>query len=57
MKTYYLGRDFADPIKISDKSVSVSHKHATITIDGDEWILQDTESTNGTYIDLNSATL
>ena len=38
MKTYYLGRDFADPIKISDKSVSVSHKHATITIDGDEWI-------------------
>ena len=53
MKTYYLGRDFTDPIKISDKSVSVSHKHATITIDGDEWILQDTESTNGTYIEEN----
>lgn len=53
VKTYNIGRDFDEPIKIDPNSKSVSHKHATITVDGEKWILQDTASTNGTYIEQN----
>lgn len=51
MTSYHLGRDFIEPIEIKDKHASVSHNHATITVDGDKWVLSDNDSTNGTYIE------
>lgn len=51
MVSFNIGRDFEKPIAIADKHVSVSHNHATITIDGDTWTLFDNNSTNGTYIE------
>lgn len=51
MAQYQLGRDFDKPFKIEDKHTSVSHNHATITVDGDNWTLTDNDSTNGTYIE------
>ncbi len=53
MPTYYLGREYEAPIPIDDKHASVSHKHASITIDGDTWVLTDNDSTNGTFIEDN----
>lgn len=49
---YYLGRDHDAPIAIPEKHASVSHSHATITIDKQtgKWTLKDLDSTNGTYI-------
>ena len=51
MAQYQLGRDFDKPFKIEDKHTSVSHNHATITIEGDRWTLTDNDSTNGTFIE------
>lgn len=53
MAIYNLGKDFDAPIKIENEHASVSHNHASITIDGDKWILRDNDSTNGTYIEEN----
>lgn len=53
MQIYKLGRDFDTPIPIDDKHASVSHNHATITIDGDNWVLCDNDSTNGTFVEEN----
>lgn len=53
MAIFNLGRDFEAPIKIEDKHASVSHHHAILTVDGDNWILQDNDSTNGTYVEEN----
>lgn len=53
MVTYTLGRDYSDPIAIDDSHSSVSHTHATITVDGDSWVLNDNDSTNGTYVEEN----
>lgn len=55
MKTFTLGRDHDHPISIDNTHSSVSHTHATITIDGDKWILEDSGSTNGTFIDDNGS--
>lgn len=51
MPTFKIGRDFEVPFAIDDKHASVSHNHATIIIDGDNWTLFDNDSTNGTYIE------
>ncbi len=53
MKTFTLGRDHDHPISIDNSHSSVSHTHATIIIDGDNWILEDTASTNGTFVEEN----
>ncbi|MDE7420468.1 MAG: FHA domain-containing protein [Muribaculaceae bacterium] len=53
MKTFTLGRDHQNPISIDNTHSSVSHTHATITIDGDSWTLEDMESTNGTFVEEN----
>ena len=53
MQTFHIGRDFETPFSIDDKHVSVSHNHASIVIDGDDWVLYDNDSTNGTYIEEN----
>lgn len=53
MTTYKLGRDFEAPIFIDDKHASVSHDHATITVDGNDWTLCDNDSTNGTFVEEN----
>lgn len=53
MITYNLGRDFSVPFQIDDKHASVSHNHASIIIDGDQWLLRDNDSTNGTYVEEN----
>lgn len=53
METYNIGRDFEEPIKIAEESVSVSHRHATIKVDGDEWTLEDNDSTNGTFVEID----
>lgn len=53
MKTYNIGRDFETPFPIDGKHASVSHNHASITIDGDKWTLYDNDSTNGTYVEEN----
>lgn len=53
MPTYQLGKDFKVPFSIPDTHASVSHNHASITVEGDNWILQDNNSTNGTYIEEN----
>jgi hypothetical protein len=50
-KTFNLGRDEGNHIVIDDKHASVSHYHASITINGDTWILTDRQSKNGTYIE------
>lgn len=36
---------------------AVSHKHATLTLDGDRWFIEDTDSTNGTYISVAGSPL
>ncbi len=36
---------------------AVSHKHATLTLDGDRWFIEDTVSTNGTYISVAGSPL
>ncbi|MGN1173684.1 MAG: FHA domain-containing protein [Muribaculaceae bacterium] len=53
MQTFTLGLDYETPFPIDGKHASVSHNHATITVDGDEWILYDNGSTNGTYVEEN----
>lgn len=50
-KTFNLGRDVGNHIVIDGKHASVSHIHASITIDGDTWILKDRQSTNGTFVE------
>lgn len=50
-KTFNLGLDEGNHIVIDGKHASVSHNHASITIDGDTWILTDRQSTNGTYVE------
>ena len=50
-KTFNLGRDVGNHIVIDGKHASVSHNHASITIDGDTWILKDLQSTNGTFVE------
>ncbi len=52
-RIFNIGRDFDTPISIDDTHSSVSHDHATITIDGNRWILCDNNSTNGTFIEVN----
>lgn len=53
MPIYKIGRDFTTPFAIDDKHASVSHNHATISIEGDIWTLCDNDSTNGTFIEEN----
>lgn len=53
MPTFQIGKDFDTPFAIEDKHASVSHNHAAITIDGENWILSDNDSTNGTFIEGN----
>lgn len=53
MTTYNLGRDYDVPIPIEEKHASVSHNHASITVDGDNWVLCDNDSRNGTYVEEN----
>lgn len=55
MQTFTLGLDYETPFPIDGKHASVSHNHATITVDGDEWILYDNGSTNGTYVEENGS--
>lgn len=50
-KTFNLGRDVGNHIVIDGKHASVSHNHASITIDGDTWILKDLQSKNGTFVE------
>lgn len=51
MKIYNIGRDYEIPFPIDGKHASVSHNHASITVDGDNWTLCDNDSTNGTYVE------
>lgn len=51
MSVFHIGRDYEEPIKINEKSLSVSHNHATITIENGVWTLQDLDSTNGTFVE------
>lgn len=53
MPTYKIGRDFNFPFPIDNTHTSVSHDHASITIDGDSWILCDNHSRNGTFVEEN----
>ena len=53
MPTFNLGLQFADPIEIGVDHLSVSHHHAKITIEGDNWVLEDLNSRNGTYVEEN----
>lgn len=53
MNIFHIGRDFEVPFAIDSKHASVSHNHASITIDGENWTLCDNDSTNGTYIEEN----
>ena len=49
MKTIVLGREGTQPFKI--KNEDVSRQHAQITIDDHgEWVLEDLNSSNGTFI-------
>lgn len=49
MKTIILGKEGNQPFKI--KNEDVSRRHAQITIDdNNEWVLEDLQSTNGTFI-------
>lgn len=50
-KKFNLGLDEGNHIVIDGKHASVSHNHASITIDGDMWILKDRQSTNGTFVE------
>lgn len=52
-ETFKIGRSFEMPITIDEKHASVSHDHATITVDGEEWTLCDNDSTNGTFVEEN----
>lgn len=48
-KTIILGRDGTQPFKIENEGVS--HQHARVTKhDGGAWMLEDLDSTNGTYV-------
>lgn len=51
MNVCNIGRDFETPFPIDGKHASVSHNHASITVDGDNWTLCDNDSTNGTYVE------
>lgn len=51
MKEVILGRMGTQPFKIKNDKDVVGNKHAKITIDDhDKWVLQDLDSTNGTWI-------
>lgn len=52
-KTFNLGLDESNHIVIDGKHASVSRNHASITIDGDTWVLKDRQSTNGTFVEEN----
>ena len=53
MPIYNLGLDFEDPIVINDKHASVSHDHASISIEDGLWSLEDHNSTNGTFVEVD----
>lgn len=53
MTSFTLGRDYDIPFSIDGKHTSVSHNHASIEIDGNNWTLIDNDSTNGTFIEDN----
>ena len=44
-----IGRDISNDFVIND--AEVSRKHATLTLEGDRYKIEDLNSTNGTYID------
>lgn len=46
--TITIGRKGNQPFPI--QIASISSEHARVTLDGDEWVLEDLNSTNGTYI-------
>ncbi len=48
--TYSIGRDTASDIVVLDSRVS--WRHAVIRVEGDGWLLEDTGSTNGTFVGL-----
>lgn len=51
MKTIILGKEGNQPFKINADANGVSRRHAQITItDGNDWYIEDLNSTNGTYI-------
>lgn len=50
---FLIGRECEGPITIPKEASTVSSSHATIKIEGDDWILEDNNSTNGTYIEKN----
>ncbi|MCC8177039.1 MAG: FHA domain-containing protein [Bacteroidales bacterium] len=51
MTEYRIGTDYEGPVKIPATSTSVSHDHAIIQVDGDDWTLIDNNSTNGTFVE------
>ena len=48
--TYHIGRDPQADIVIADSRVS--WRHGQLRVDGDRWVLEDTGSTNGTFVGL-----
>ncbi len=46
--TYHVGRDPQADIVIADSRVS--WRHGVLRVDGDRWVLEDTGSTNGTFV-------
>ncbi|MGH3153119.1 MAG: FHA domain-containing protein, partial [Streptosporangiaceae bacterium] len=46
--TYHVGRDPEADIVIADSRVS--WRHGVLRVDGDRWVLEDTGSTNGTFV-------
>ncbi len=44
-----IGRDISNDLVIND--AEVSRKHAKMTLEGDRYLIEDLDSTNGTYID------
>ena len=46
--TYHVGRDPQANIVIADSRVS--WRHGLLRVDGDRWVLEDTGSTNGTFV-------
>src|SRR3954447_404247 len=47
--TYRIGRNPASDIVLDD--TRVSWLHATLRLDGDQWVLEDAGSSNGTFLD------
>src|SRR5262245_21125670 len=47
--SYTIGRDPASDIVVNEDRVS--WRHAALKLDNDSWVLEDTGSTNGTYVD------